>query len=444
MNKIGLFKYYKVGAFSVLLTGVFLSLLYYNILSVPLLEKRISIKYQEIIDITKRFHGYYINANEIQLNEGIHDINNVGIIVNKTGTVKVLSPAITLLYQSLSEVIDNKYLWTIAVIEKLHDQNTGNSYFKPLRDNYVSFNDKSLHDSLMLDRIVKLENIEERYKGFHEDDIRVTEVYKEQWTSERINSIIYPIYLDTRLVSLVIVDIKEGLNDCIVEEFNESKWVFINNKPGLGWFTFNINRPYTAQDIIHSVSINIVDVFLVSLYITITIFFLAFFLYYCYLKIEMIRRCDRMTSFYRRDYYDLELDQLENTHVLMVDIDNFKYVNDTHGHDVGDSVIKEVTRRLRNNIRTEDIAIRWGGEEFVIIFFDMNQSDFAKKSEALRLCIESILIKNMAITISLGGVEQKKSELMIDAIQRADIALYESKASGRNQVTIHKNEYGEE
>jgi hypothetical protein len=331
MNKIGLFKYYKVGAFSVLLTGVFLSLLYYNILSVPLLEKRISIKYQEIIDITKRFHGYYINANEIQLNEGIHDINNVGIIVNKTGTVKVLSPAITLLYQSLSEVIDNKYLWTIAVIEKLHDQNTGNSYFKPLRDNYVSFNDKSLHDSLMLDRIVKLENIEERYKGFHEDDIRITEVYKEQWTNERINSIIYPVYLDTRLVSLIIVDLKEGLNDCIVEKFNESQWIFINNHAGLAWFTFNIKLPYTTNDINHHVSINIIGILLVSLCITVMIFAIAFALYSCYLKFEIARCCDRMTMFYRRDYYDLELEQLENTYILMVDIDSFKHVNDTHG-----------------------------------------------------------------------------------------------------------------
>lgn len=444
MNKINLFKFHKLGSFSIVFLGVFVSSLYYNILSVPILEKKINIKYQELVDITKRFHGYYINANEINLNEGIHEINNVGIIVNKTGTVKVLSPAITLLYQRLSEVINNKYLWTIAVIEKLHDENTGNSYFKPLRESYIQFNDKTLHDSLLLDRIVKVENLEEKYVGFHDDDIKITGAYKEQGTNEEIHSIIYPIYLNTKLASVIIIDIKEGWNNCLISQFDNQKWIFFNNGSGVDWLTFKLKLPYTSNDIYHQVSIDVNEVFVVSLCITVGIYLIAFFLYAFYLKVELNRCCDKMTMFYRRDFYETKLEQVEHAHILMIDIDHFKRVNDNYGHDIGDNVIKAVAQRLRDNIRAKDITVRWGGEEFIIIFPYMHPTDFANKAEKLRLCIETEDIETMYITISLGGVEQKESESAIDAIQRADVALYESKHLGRNRVTIHKNEYGEE
>ena len=444
MNKIKLFKNHKLGLFFIIFAGVFSSFIYYNILSMPMLEKKISIRYQEVVDVTKRFHSYYVNANEIQLKEGLHNINNVGVIVNKTGAVKVLSPAMILLHKSLSEVFDKECLWTVAVIEKLHDENTGNSYFKPLRDTYITFNDKSLHDSLMLDRIVKLENIDENYKGFHDDDIRITEVYEEQWTNERIHSVIYPIYLETKLVSVIIVDFKEGWNDLLINKFNNKIGIFIDNKPGLDWLTYKMRLPYTSKNNTHAVSIAMDEVFWVSLYITTVIYGVAFCLYAFYLKIDWNRRYDRMTMFYRRDYYETKLEPLEHAHVLMIDIDHFKNVNDNHGHDVGDNVIKQVAQRIRENIRAKDIAIRWGGEEFIIIFDDMYYDDFAKKTEELRLCIAANLIENITITISLGGVEQKESESAIDAIQRADVALYQSKNSGRNKVTLHKNNYGEE
>lgn len=444
MDKFKLFKNHKFSWFFVVFSGVFSSFLYYNILSMPILEKKMSIKYQEIVDITKRFHGNYVNANEIHMSEGIHNINNVGIIVNKTGSVKVLSPAMILLHNNLSAVVGKEYLWTVAVIEKLHDQNTGNSYFKPLRNNYITFNDKSLHDSLMLDRIVKLENLDENYKGFHDDDIRITEAYEEEWTNEKIHSIIYPIYLDTKLVAVIIVDFKEGWNYCLINDFNKKTGIFIDNKAGLDWLTYNMRLPYTSENNTHEVSIDIADVFWVSLHVTIVIYGITFFLYACYLKVDRSRRYDRMTMFYRRDYYETKLDLLEYGHFLMIDIDHFKRVNDNHGHDVGDNVIKQVAQRIRDNIRTKDIAIRWGGEEFIIVFYGMYDDDFAKKAEQLRLCIAAELIENIAITISLGGVEQQEFELAMDAIKRADVALYQSKNSGRNRVTLHKNNDGEE
>jgi hypothetical protein len=191
MNNIKRLWFFKPCLFFVLFLGIYSSLFYYNVLSIPILEKKINIKYQEIVDITKRFHGYYINSNTVELEEGIHCFNNVGVIVNKNGNVKVLSPAINLLSQSILKSIDKKYIWTIAVIEKLHDENTGNSYFLPIRDIYIKFNDQTLHDSLMLDRIVKLEGLDETYKGFHNDDIRITEVYKEASSNDTFGYISY-------------------------------------------------------------------------------------------------------------------------------------------------------------------------------------------------------------------------------------------------------------
>lgn len=441
MNKVNVLKRYKVSFYPVIFIGVFLSLLYYNLFSISILEKNMEIKYQNIVDVTKRFHGYYINANKIQLSEGIHEINNVGVIVNKAGLVKVLSPAISLLHQSLSEVINKKYLWSIAVVEKLHDENTGNSYFKPLRDIYITFNDKILHDSLMLDRIVQLEDLNETYKGFHRDDIKITEAYKELGTNEEIHSIIYPIYLKRKLVSVIIVDVKEDLNQELIREFDDKKWIFIDNKKGISWLTFNIILPYSSENAVYNVSVNISKLLLISIYITTIVYLIILFIHICFLKIEHRLHYDAMTNFYRRDFYEKKLDQLDSTYILMIDIDHFKRVNDSYGHDVGDNVIKQVAFRIRKHIREKDIAIRWGGEEFIIIFPYMHISDFVNKAEKLRLCIESELIDNIAVTISLGGVEKKESEPVIDAIQRADLALYQSKNSGRNRVTINKNQH---
>ncbi|RYU54779.1 GGDEF domain-containing protein [Aliivibrio finisterrensis] len=441
MKNIYFFKRYKVHLFPAIFIGVFSSLLYFNVFSISILDKNIKIKYQEVVDLTKRFHGYYINANEIQLDGGVHEIDDVGIIVNKKGTVKVLSPAIALLRQSLETVIDKKYIWTVAVIEKLNDEDTGNSYFKPLRKNYIKFNDKSLHDSLMLDRIIELENLAENYKGFHSDDIKVTEVYKEEWTNKLIHSIIYPIYLDRKLVSVIIVDVKEGWINGLISNFNNKEWLFIKGGKGLDIFTFDIVLPYSSNNAIYPVSIDISNMFISSLYLSTIINFAVYFLYICFSRIKNKLRYDVMTKLYRRDYYESKLEQLDSAYVLMIDIDHFKQVNDTYGHDVGDCVIKQVSERIRAHIRANDIAIRWGGEEFMIIFPYMHMKDFFNKAEKLRQCIESELIENMLITISIGGVEKKDSELMVEAIERADMALYQSKNAGRNRVTIEQGQY---
>jgi len=118
---------------------------------------------------------------------------------------------------------------------------------------------------------------------------------------------------------------------------------------------------------------------------------------------------------------------------MMCDIDKFKAVNDTHGHDVGDSVIAEVANRIRKNVRNVDIACRYGGEEFVVIMPDTDIAYAHVVAERIRREVEEHPViaangsKQIYTTISMGLSCYRTSV-------RHDVALYAAKRAGRNQV----------
>ena len=128
--------------------------------------------------------------------------------------------------------------------------------------------------------------------------------------------------------------------------------------------------------------------------------------------------------------------------LVMFDIDFFKQVNDTHGHLAGDTVLKEIARRLRPRIRREDLLARYGGEEFACVLPDTSRDGAKIFAEALRILVERHPVlhagASVAVTISLGVAvteEQRHYEAM-DLIRRADERLYEAKRGGRNRVEI--------
>ncbi len=124
--------------------------------------------------------------------------------------------------------------------------------------------------------------------------------------------------------------------------------------------------------------------------------------------------------------------------VAMLDIDHFKNVNDTYGHDVGDVVLKAVALLLKDNVREEDVVARIGGEEFVIIFKDTNIKDSFSKVENIRQKVQASSPNNIEITISIGMTQINASSESFDALlKQADQALYEAKESGRNQTKIY-------
>ncbi|MEA2027502.1 MAG: sensor domain-containing diguanylate cyclase, partial [Campylobacterota bacterium] len=153
---------------------------------------------------------------------------------------------------------------------------------------------------------------------------------------------------------------------------------------------------------------------------------------------------DKLTNTYNRTKFDEILQHSfqkskENLHyfgLIMFDIDHFKRVNDTYGHDVGDSVLIEITALVKEHIRKNDILVRWGGEEFIIYIPDSDIKILQRISEYLRSCVEKYDFKDThTITASFGATMLKEDDSIESLIKRVDRALYTSKHCGRNRVT---------
>lgn len=131
--------------------------------------------------------------------------------------------------------------------------------------------------------------------------------------------------------------------------------------------------------------------------------------------------------------------------VVMIDIDKFKNINDTHGHDAGDQVLKTVTSTLSLHLRNEEIICRYGGEEFLIILPMTNLNKAGLVAERLRDLVEQQTFyykdKVILVTISLGvsSLSSLVTQNENDLINCADTALYHTKKMGRNQVSIFRN-----
>lgn len=162
---------------------------------------------------------------------------------------------------------------------------------------------------------------------------------------------------------------------------------------------------------------------------------------------------DQLTGLPNRRYLNqvleskwLEYEKLEMSFgIIFMDIDHFKGVNDSHGHDVGDQVLKMVAKSTRAALRRDDMVGRWGGEEFVIVLSDVDPDMMRTVSEKIRMLIESSVLevdgKHVSVTVSLGVTMPFYDDSLADMIKRADEQMYESKKNGRNQVTIAKEAY---
>ena len=125
--------------------------------------------------------------------------------------------------------------------------------------------------------------------------------------------------------------------------------------------------------------------------------------------------------------------------ILMLDIDHFKNINDTHGHQVGDAVLQSVANTLKTNVRAGDIVCCYGGEEFILVFPSMQAADGRTRAENLRMMIGSQTISAkdqfIGVTISIGGsVYPSDGKSYDELISMADLALYRAKETGRDRV----------
>jgi diguanylate cyclase (GGDEF)-like protein/PAS domain S-box-containing protein len=162
-------------------------------------------------------------------------------------------------------------------------------------------------------------------------------------------------------------------------------------------------------------------------------------------QLQHMATTDRLTQTFNRLKFDDELkNQIEWAHstnndlgLIMFDLDHFKQVNDTYGHDIGDEVLKNTVNLVRQHIRKSDTLARWGGEEFMIITPLTEILELKSISETLRSKIENLQHREVGrITASFGGSVLKQSDTISSLIKRVDAALYQSKQSGRNRSTI--------
>ncbi len=158
---------------------------------------------------------------------------------------------------------------------------------------------------------------------------------------------------------------------------------------------------------------------------------------------------DGLTGLHNRRYMESHLETLAEQAanrskplaLMMLDIDFFKAINDTYGHDCGDDVLREFAVRIRKSIRGIDLACRYGGEEFVIVMPETDLKVASMVAERLRRAIagEAFAIdkgsKHIGVTISIGlSTLETKGEPVADVLKRADVALYRAKHDGRNRV----------
>jgi two-component system cell cycle response regulator len=160
---------------------------------------------------------------------------------------------------------------------------------------------------------------------------------------------------------------------------------------------------------------------------------------------------DALTGLYNRRYFDTHF-ETQIRHVaesgkslalLMLDLDRFKTINDTHGHNVGDEVLRETARRLADNLRTVDMVARFGGEEFAIVMPDTTPEIALSAAERLRARIgetpfqvSSDRATEITVTTSIGLAVASRHPDATDLLKRADYALYAAKRAGRDTVHL--------
>ena len=167
------------------------------------------------------------------------------------------------------------------------------------------------------------------------------------------------------------------------------------------------------------------------------------------IKLKQLIEIDTLTSIYNRRYLEFQLASsiIENKQfntqfgLLFLDIDHFKNVNDTYGHNIGDEVLKLISNTIRSSLRLNDIAGRWGGEEFVIILRRIDLKEMLILAERLRMICKnsSYKLKDgtiISVTVSIGGSVYEPKETVEQLIARSDRLMYESKQAGRDRVTV--------
>jgi len=165
-------------------------------------------------------------------------------------------------------------------------------------------------------------------------------------------------------------------------------------------------------------------------------------------SLEKKASTDFLTELYNRRKFDnlIEYELKQTTRynhrdfcIVLADIDEFKYINDTYGHNIGDIILQDIARIIKVSLRSSDIACRWGGEEFALALSETNIEQAIIVAEKLRSSIESYQFTNdLRLTCSFGISQFHPNDDYLNMFKRADEALYKAKHSGKNKVAIEQ------
>ncbi|HDR7791782.1 TPA: GGDEF domain-containing protein [Bacillus luti] len=168
-----------------------------------------------------------------------------------------------------------------------------------------------------------------------------------------------------------------------------------------------------------------------------------------YQEQERLAMIDSLTEIYNRLKFQqiLEVEwnnairSDEKIAVILFDIDNFKNVNDTYGHDFGDLALVQLANLMKSKMEPQHVFARWGGEEFIILVTNTVEKEAFQVAESLRFFIETKQFTGISkLTASFGVALYEQGITREELMQRADIALYEAKKNGKNQVCIYRKE----
>ncbi|TNF48998.1 GGDEF domain-containing protein [bacterium] len=168
-------------------------------------------------------------------------------------------------------------------------------------------------------------------------------------------------------------------------------------------------------------------------------------------ELEKLALLDELTKIGNRRFMEMSLrtkmDEMiryrTQLGVFFVDIDNFKQINDSHGHPTGDEILRSVARTLSGALRPLDILCRWGGEEFVVAVGNLDRDILGVIAERFRSLVENSNVVSdktrIKFTVSVGATIALEGDSLDSVIKRADQLMYQSKEKGRNRVTIDEN-----
>ena len=362
----------------------------------------------------------------------------------------------------------NKYKQAVSGFEEGRIFN-GYRFVFPVRDLNTDEHLGSVEVSISLKTIIDL--LQKRFNRESQFILLKKQVIKKVFKSEQSNYIPWPIdkrYVLDKGVSVEYkldsmqqqqqyinsisekIDQNMGSDDLFcVETILEGKAMLLvfmlikNFKNETVEYLFSIDDVQRLKEIRNSFASLLITM------IALMIFISSFGIYYYITqkKLIMLATYDSLTGlFSRREFMrisEIEIERSKRFHrhmvIMMLDIDHFKNVNDTFGHQIGDAVLKIVSDVLRKNLRITDQIGRYGGEEFVIIKPETNMEQSKIVAEKLRNAIETVDFPKVGkVTISCGMSEYngKSSTSLEELIAIADKKLYEAKKSGRNKVAF--------